>query len=213
MTYSEAITSSIVSIFHPATHRYDQFYGSGACLVSDHAAESADPNHQFLIIYEATSTGRGDKIFCVSLDYLSSTTTPTTTQPTSLPVKSLSNLLQSTDQETSMQISSCIKWSMTLQLSQVHLGVIPSTAISGILLFSWIPSSSSSDTSPVIGILSPFGEFFTVNSSNGEILRSNILSNDIICSSGYQKGEEETSSGPVMYFLTGHEGKLFRIEI
>lgn len=201
VSYTEAITSSIITISHPSSHRYEQFHGIAASILPD-----GDPENPLFLIYEPTPTGRGDKVFCISLSYL------TSGDPVNpMTVKSLSDLTASSDSSS----PEWIKWSTTLQLSQVHLGVIPSTAIAGALVLT--SASSSTDRMRNIGILSPFGEYFVLNSINGEMQRNHVITNEIICSCGYIESEKkdggDVATGPVMYLLTGHDGKLIRYEI
>jgi hypothetical protein len=191
VSYAEAVSSSIVSVFHPSSRRQDQYHGTAACFVPNLSTESltADP---LLVIFVSSPTGRADRVFCIDLAALVSPTE----QGAPHTIKNLSELCQESEAPPSW-----VKWSTSLHMSQVHLGVPPPTAAPGALVLS-LPSA--------ICVLSALGELFYLDPHSGEVMRTVVVSEEAIYSAGF---EMNSSAGPVLDILTGSQARLARIAL
>lgn len=199
VSYAEALSSALVSVFHPSSKRSEQYRGITACLLSD--GTSSDPS---LVVYEATPTGRGDRVYCIDLSSLPS---PGDSAP---PGKILSEFYppDPSASEASPPPPPWIRWSTPLQMSQVHLGIIPATAAPGALVLSWAGAEVQ-----MLGVLSPLGEFHQLNAQTGEVSRTTVVSEEFVFSSGFQSATDSPASSPVVHLLTGNQGRLVTVAL
>jgi hypothetical protein len=202
VSYAEALSSALVSVFHPTSHRSEQYRGIAACLLND--GVSPDPS---LVIYEATPTGRGDRVHCIDLSALS----PRSPGDPNPPGMALSELFYPSDPtQSSAPPPPWIRWSTLLQMTQVHLGVVPATAAPGALVLSWNPQE---EDAPRLGVLSPLGELHHLSSRSGEIAKTAVVSEEFIFSSGFQSLVDAPTSSPVVHLLTGNQGRLLTVSL
>lgn len=185
-SHSEALSSCMVSLYHPASRRSVQYQGTCGCFLRGAAGdeEGSDP---LVAIYVSTPTSRGEQVYCVDLSKSEAV------EHKNLPVEA-KNLSEQGE---------AVVWSAALPAMQLPLGALPSTAVPGSLIAPFTEGALGR-----LVVLTSVGVMFVLSASDGGIIKTSSVSEEYIVSSDFHLSAPDR---PTLYFLTGLAGRIVRI--
>lgn len=202
-SFSEALSSCVVSLYNPILQKSVQFRGNCGCFIPPSKLNRS----WCAAVYVSTTTGSGEHIHIVDLDHVEAKQ------------RSNGNSQDTPKQEEETQIltlSECesplLKCSSSIPVLHRYLGVFPPVAVPG----SMIASYESNGLSRLVH-LSCTGQLNIVDSVTAAVVDSASICDDLIISSSFDNGrtlpnrEDGAITPASVVFLTSAKSKLLRV--